>query len=155
MAEIVTRKGARVDLMHRACGVCDGCYLVGVEFLPPIQRCRDVHRYEDLTQKFAVITACGGEAACKREIVFPQREAAVGIKDTIRLCPAVHRIPRAADGVFKIHHRNSFNLDHRKLPFSYKLKIYIIYYSTRVPEKSMFGAYLFAFYGVFFGKEKM
>ena len=116
MGEIVPLKGLGVNLVHGGAGVGHGSHLVGVEFLPPVEGGGDVHRHEDLTEEFSVVTARYGQAVAEVNVHGAEDKLAVFIVVAVGLCPAVHGVAGASDGTVQVHDRVSFNFQHDRSP---------------------------------------
>ena len=107
-----------MNFVHRRGGIGNRTYLVGIKFLPPIKGCGNVHRNEDLAKEFAVVAARVRKALCKIQVVWTKHVAPVAVVGAIHTRPAVHRVARAANGIFHIHHRGAFDFQHvTDLPF--------------------------------------
>ena len=112
MAEIIDVERFGVDLVHGACGVCHSCHFVGVIFLPPVERSRDIHGYKDLADKLSVVTSSHAETLRKIEIVRSKDKVSVLIIAAVHTSPAVHRVSCAAHGIFKVHDACAFKFYH-------------------------------------------
>ena len=112
MAEIIDVERFGVDLVHGACGVCHSCHFVGVIFLPPVERSRDIHGDEDLADKLSMVTSRHAETLREVEIVRSEDEISVLIIAAVHTPPAVQRVSRAAHGIFKVHDTCAFKFYH-------------------------------------------
>ena len=116
VGEVVPLKGLGVDLVHGGAGVGYGAHLVGVEFLPPVQRGGDVHRHEDLTEELSVVAPRHRQTVAEVDIHGAEDKLTVLIVVAVRFCPAVHGVAGAADGAVEIHNRVAFNFQHDLSP---------------------------------------
>ena len=106
MAEIIDVERFGVDLVHGACGVCHSCHFVGVIFLPPLERSRDIHGDEDLADKLSMVTSRHAETLREVEIVRSEDEISVLIIAAVHTSPAVQRVSRVsaeADDIVVFH----------------------------------------------------
>ena len=115
-AEILRRKGLRVDLVHRARRVRRRADLIRVELLPPVQRGGQIDRDENLPDEFPVVAAGRAQPLREAEVVFAEDERAVRLGVAVHAVPAVHRVARAAHRIFKIHDMGPFDLNHKAFP---------------------------------------
>ena len=86
MAEIIDVERFGVDLVHGACGVCHSCHFVGVIFLPPVERSRNIHGYKDLADKLSVVASSHAETLRKIEIVRSKDKISVLIIAAVLYC---------------------------------------------------------------------
>ena len=116
VGEIIPLKGLGVDLVHGGGGVGHGAHLVGVKFLPPVQRGGDVHRHEDLTEELSVVAPRYRQAVAEVDIHGAEDEFPVFIVVAVGFCPAVHGVAGASDGAVQVHDCVAFNFQHDLSP---------------------------------------
>ena len=124
-----------MNLMHCRARVRNGSNLIGIKLLPPIQRCRDIHRHHDLAQEFSVVGSCLCELLCKGEVVLAEEKLiavlAVGLV-AVRFIPAVHRVSHTVDGGHPSVGTQVFDLNQFSVPplgrhcARYQLVVYIL-----------------------------
>ena len=112
MAEIIDVERFGVDLVHGACGVRHSRHFVGVIFLPPVERSRNIHGYKDLADKLSVVASSHAETLRKIEIVRSKDKVSVLIIAAVHTSPAVQRVSCAAHGIFKVHDACAFKFYH-------------------------------------------
>lgn len=91
---------SRMKAMHRARRIGDRAHLIGVKFLPPVQRGGDVRRDRYHSQEFAVLCAALDQLLAQCAVRRADNNAAVGLEYAVASVPTVEGVAHTSQGGF-------------------------------------------------------
>ena len=125
MAEIISLKSLRRDLMHCRARVCNCAHFVCIEFLPPIEWSRNIHIHGNHPHEFSMVCPGVPQLHHKIEVVWTDFRIALSKSVTIpcrsrieaiTLLPRIHRISHPTDRMLPAHDLGVFEFNHSSNP---------------------------------------